>query len=156
MRIIETPAIWQSIKNQDDQLEFDWLGIDSLGQLAVFSNFNSGFTPACVTNSMILYNELVEFIDKLEKTSPAIGVAMVHANYNDWKEFAKKGLLGYDNENVHATIKPNRYHLLYKPAKPINAKDYSELKKFEPIIPVFKIEFKDYMTFDELKESLKS
>ena len=79
MWVIESQKIWQSIINQDDQMEFDWLGIDSLGQLAIFSTFNSGFTPPCVTHSMILYNELVEFIDRLEKTSPAINVSIVTA-----------------------------------------------------------------------------
>lgn len=154
MWVIENEEIWQSIIDQNGQMEFDWLGIDKYGQIAIFSNLNSGFTPNCVTNSMTLYNELVSFIESLEKTSEAIKVAKGNGIYDEWEEFAQKGILGYDIEDVHSVYNPDRYHLLYKPTISINAKDYSDLEKFEPIIPVFNIEFKDFLTFDELKQAV--
>ncbi len=103
---------------------------------------------------MTLYNELVTFIDALEKTSGAVKVTDGNGKYDDFEEFARKGIFGYDNENVHSIGRRNRYHLLYKPAKPINSTTPIDLRKFELIIPVFALEFKDLLQFDELKDAL--
>ncbi len=155
MWIIENEGIWQSIINQNGEMEFDWLGIDKNGHIAIFSNFNSGYTPNSITKSLTLYNELAVFIEELDKTSDAINVHNGKGKYDDWEEYAQKGIFAYDNENIHTIGYPNRYHLIFKPKKPINYKEISDLKKFETIIPVFNIEFIDFLSFEELKNSLK-
>lgn len=137
-------------------MEFDWVGIDVNGHLAIFSSLNTAYTPACVTTSFKLYNELVSFVDVLAKTSSAIKVSNGKGNYSDWKKFAQKGLFGYDNENIHSTTNPDRYRLLYKPQTPIIAKYISVLRKFETIIPTFNITFSDFLTFEEMKKSLQA
>jgi hypothetical protein len=152
---IDDEAIWKCITNPEYEMEFDYIGIDILGQVALFSTFNTGFIPDCVIRSRALYNDLATFLETLTVSSDALKIETKEGQYDEWEEYARKGIFAYDNENIHSTNNVDRYHLIYKLLKPINISGLSGLQNFKTIIPSFNLEFKDSLTFDELKNALK-
>ena len=135
-------------------MEFEWLGVDRSGQIAVFSSFSTGFIPPCVTGSMELFNELVNLVESIPYTSAPLKVTRRSGRDDDWENYAWKGMFGYDNANAHSSNKPDGYELIYKPSLPIIANVNIDLKKLESIIPVFNLVFSDFIKFDVLKQAL--
>lgn len=153
MFLIDNDAMLESLKAQDDDMEFDWLGMDRNNQLGIFSTFNRGFTPSCVFQSRSKFNELAELIDSLQHCTAAIKVMKKDHNPVDWEDYANKGFFAFDNYDVHRTISFYRHDLLYKPLKPLLFQDVPGIAKFSDIIPVFNLDFGDDLRFEELQKA---
>src|SRR3954467_958443 len=98
-------STWNDIINQTYDIEFDFIGIDNLGQLAVFSTFNRAYRPACVTQSFEQFLLLDQLLETLPKTTTAIYAKQDNKaiSYSDWKRYAELGFFAYDNQDVHRT-----------------------------------------------------
>lgn len=145
--------IWELVKNQSDDYEFDWLAIDVLGQIAIFSSFNRGYTPECVTKSKELYLELKKIIEELDTNIVTVKTTKFTAIFDDWENYSKKGLFSYDYQDVHRINKLNQYDILFKPQNPITT-NHINLKKHFSIIPQFDLKFGTTLSFESMKKTL--
>lgn len=92
-------------------LEYDWLGCDAEGFLALFSTAGAGYAPAAFLYDPDAHQLAIDSILALPPTteathSPEIGAGLV----NTWRLVAERGLYAYDCE---ATGGP--YHLVAAP-----------------------------------------
>lgn len=144
---------WENIKSQNCDYEFDWFGIDKIGQIAMFSSFNRGFRPECVTKSLELYKELEETLEGLGKITSAIKITKENSHLDDWIEYTEKGLFSHDLQDVHRTTKKNQFDILFKPEKPLTINELN-LEKFSEIIPIFDFKFGTNLSFEKLEKGL--
>ncbi|WCO03549.1 hypothetical protein [Psychroserpens ponticola] len=144
---------WENIKNQSYDYEFDWFGIDKLGQIAMFSSFNRGFRPKCVTKSLELYKELEEILESLARTTNAIKITKENSRLDDWIEYSEKGLFSHDLQDVHRTTEKKQFDILFKPEKPLTINELN-LEKFSNIIPKFDFEFGTDLSFGKMENGL--
>lgn len=146
---------WEHIVNESCDIEFDYVAIDSIGQLAIFSTFNRGFKPKIVTKSFEDFLKLDKFLDTLPKITIPIKKTESDGDYDDWKKYAELGFYAYDNEDVHRTNKLERYDIIYQPKEPLKIENQTELKKFENVIPKFNLIFGENLKFVDLEKTLK-
>ncbi|PXY46091.1 MULTISPECIES: hypothetical protein [Flavobacterium] len=146
---------WEHIVNGSYDIEFDYVAIDRIGQLAIFSTFNRGFKPKIVTKSFEDFLKLDKFIETLPKIGTPIQKVDNDGNYDDWRNYAELGFYAYDNQDVHRTNKLERYDIIYQPKEPLTIENQTELKKFENIIPKFDLVFGENLKFVELENTLK-
>ena len=144
---------WEMIKNQTCDYEFDWFGIDKLGQLAMFSSFNRGYRPECVTKSFDLYKELEEILKNLEKNTKAIKLTKEDFRLDDWIEYSEKGLFTHYLQDIHRVNEKKQFDIFFKPKKPITI-DELNLEKFSEIIPKFDFEFGTNLSFEKMEKGL--
>ena len=146
---------WEHIVNESYDIEFDYVAIDRIGQLAIFSTFNRGYKPKNVTKSYEDFLKLDELIQMLPKiTKPIQKIKSGHI-YDDWKKYAELGFYAYDNQDVHRTNKLERYDIIYQPKEPLKIESQIILKKFENIIPKFDLVFGENLKFLELEKALE-
>lgn len=150
-----TKKEWEIIIHQACNVEFDWFGIDKLGQVAMLSSFNRGYRPKCVTKSLELYKELEKTLKDLERTTNAIKITIEDCRLDDWIEYSEKGLFSYDLQDVHRTIKKNQFDILFKPENPLTINELN-LDRFTEIIPRFNFEFGDDLSFEKMEKYLIS
>lgn len=148
-----TESDWENIKNQSCDYEFDWFGIDKLGQIAMFSSFNRGYRPKCVTKSLELYKDLEEFLENLEKTTKVIKLTKENCRLDDWIEYSEKGLFSYDLQDVHRVTEKKQFDIFFKPEKPVTINELN-LEKFSEIMPKFDFEFGKDLSFEKMKKGL--
>ena len=65
--------------------EFDWLAVDSAGQLAILSTSGEGFIPCSVATHYEQYSEVSDLFG-----TPNIGTTKI------WEDYANYGLFVYD------------------------------------------------------------
>jgi hypothetical protein len=149
---------WNDIVNQTYDIEFDFIAIDEVGRLGVFSTFNRSYRPACVTQS---FNQFLS-LDKLIDTQPKITTACFAkpsanmASFADWKYYAELGFFAYDNQDVHKT-KPDKqyqYDIIFRPDTPLHFKQLPQLSEYLNIIPRFNLAFGDNIRFDKMQATL--
>jgi len=148
-----TETDWEKIKSQNCDYEFDWFANDRLGQLAMFSSFNRGYRPECVTKSLELYKELEEILENLEKTTKATKLTKENCRLDDWIEYSEKGLFSYDLQDVHRETEKGQFDIFFKPEKPITINEL-DLEKFSEIIPRFGFEFGTDLSFEKMEKEL--
>lgn len=142
--------------NQNEDMEFDYIAIDKLGQIAVFSTFNRGYIPECVTKSFEKFLVLDDYIEQLPKISESIlKKGKNETDFQDWIYYASLGLFAYDNQDVHRVEKLNQYDIICQPKVPLKIESTSLINDFEEIIPVFDLIFGEDITFESLQKSLK-
>ena len=146
-----TNEIWNAIKNQSYDLEFDWFGIDKVGQISVFSSFNRGYTPKKAILSQEKYFQLQKLILNLPIITKAITFTNEKGNFSDWISYSEKGLFAFDYQDAHRVNKTDLYDLITKPIKPLLASHIKELNYFIEIIPVFDLIFENNISFEDLK-----
>lgn len=144
---------WESIKTQSSEMEFDWIGIDMSGKLALFSSFNVGFVPSNVTKSLKSYRELAIKINNLPSICAGEILLSDGGDYSFFQEYSEKGLICYDNMDVHREKNLNRYDLISIPRKPLTVYQ-AELESCLEIIPVFDLHFNSHITFSDLEKKL--
>ena len=92
--------------------EFDWLAVDSIGAVAVFSTAGGGNVPSVVLTVVPEYTEAVDAIFRLTVSTRANeepGVSDI------WHEFAARGLFTYDSD-----FAGSRYKRVLSPALPLH------------------------------------
>ena len=122
--------LWEVMVNQTYEIEFDWIGIDSIDQIGIFSSFNKGFIPDCFKLSYSKYCDLADLINSLPDISDSIIVFTGQGIFTDWINFSKKGLFGFDYQDAHRVTKLNQYDLITRPLKALNANDLKTLVDF--------------------------
>ena len=130
---------WPSSAQDVVGLEFDWFACDETGQLGVFTSAGSGFIPATVfASTEAPYNSVIAVL-AIKGTVPAIQVFTGNGRYNDWLDFATRGLFAYDFQDVHRVHADERhgYDLIARPSVPISVLDLPpSLVHCLPVIPV--------------------
>lgn len=149
---------WNDIVNQTYDMEFDFIAIDKLGQLGIFSTFNRSYRPRCVTQSFDQFLKLDKLIETLPKMTTACFAKLVanSASFADWKHYAELGLFAYDNQDVHKTgaDKQYQYDIIFRPDTPLHLDDIPGLREHLNIIPRFDIAFGDNIKFDKMQAAL--
>jgi len=104
-------------KSADDikGLEYDWLGSDEDGHVALFSTAGAGYAPAEFLRDTDAHAAAIEAILALPASTtarfaPTVGPGCV----NDWKLMAERGLYAFDS-----TPNGGPYRLVAAPAAPI-------------------------------------
>jgi len=132
---------WKSLKDNNDYAEFDWFGIDRVGNIGMFCSFGIGPVPKIVWSSLELYNELYEIIENLpEVTQPQL-VYKGNGYFTDWLAYASKGLFAYDYHDIHRTKKLKQYDLIAVPDNPTKIEDLMLSQKLINYIPKLRVEF---------------
>jgi hypothetical protein len=84
-------------------IEFDWLGVDQRGHVAVFTTAGYGPLPKDVNLHL---NDVDDAIDQLDRL-PVIGEAdqivkpASDGNYSDWYTYSAQGFYAYDWDDSH-------------------------------------------------------
>lgn len=146
--------MWDAVINKTYNLEFDWFGIDRIGQISAFSSFNSGFIPSQAILSLQKYSALEKIIKDLPKVSKAKLCTNCKGDFSDFVSYSEKGLFSYDYQDVHRQAKMNCYDLISQPEKPINITNVQGLDCLLEIIPIFDLVFNNNITFQELEVNL--
>ena len=152
-----TPKIdkeqWTAIMDKTYEVEFDWLGVDKLGQIAMFSSFNKGFIPNLITKSFDKYQQLDITIDSLKIITQAILYTKRKGKFQDWILYSQKGFFAYDYQDAHRDTKLGQYDLISKPANPLTINKTFALAAFNDIIPKFDIIFNTDIAFQTLRKT---
>jgi hypothetical protein len=148
-----TPKIdtetWEAIINRTLEVEFDWVGVDKLGQLAVFSSFNKAYIPAKVVSSFDKYQQLDKLIDALPHYTVGVLCTARDGQFKDWLSYSSKGLFAYDFQDAHRKPKLGQYDLISKPKEPLTI---AKLKaSVLQAVPFFDLVFDSDLSFDKLR-----
>ena len=147
---------WDAIINRSYDLEFDWFGVDILGQIAVFSSFNRGFIPTKAISSLEKYIEFQNVIKALPKKTNVKLCAKNDGDFSDWISYSEKGLYSFDYQDAHRKIKTGCYDLIAKPRKPLSILNIENFKQYLEILPEFELifdELEEKILFEELEKS---
>lgn len=147
-----TNEIWNAIKNQAYDLEFDWFGIDKTGQISVFSSFNRGYVPKKFLLSLEKYLKLQQLILDLPKITTAKIYTQEKGNFSDWISYSEKGIFGFDYQDAHRVDKINQYDLITKPSKSLVVKNIKSISYLMDVIPIFDLTFENDISFEKLKD----
>ena len=142
--------LWEVMVNQTYEMEFDWVGMDKIGQVGIFSSFNRGFIPDCVKLSYSKYCDLADLINFLPEVTDSIKVNIGQGILTDWINFSKKGLFGFDYQDAHRVSKLNQYDLMTRPLKALKANELNALVDYKDIIPRFDFVFDNNISFDKM------
>lgn len=142
---------WNAVRNQSYDLEFDWFGIDKIGQISAFSSFNRAYVPKKAISSLEKYLQLQKLIIDL----PNFTTAKIHTtekgNFSDWISYSEKGIFGFDFHDVHRINKINQYDLITKPNEPLLVSSIDKINYLMDAIPVFNLIFENDISFNVLK-----
>jgi hypothetical protein len=119
--------------------EFDWLGIDRHGRVAVFSNAGYGPLPETVNERLADVDAALERADEL----PAIGSAANIENsgdgdYSFWYSYSAKGFYAYDWR-----VWDGPYWRLSSPTVPISIDRLPDQLQAVARLAVFPVDFAD-------------
>jgi len=143
---------WDAVINKTYELEFDWIAIDKLDQVAVFFSCNQGYIADKAKLSFELYNRLFSLIDSLPGITEAKSVIKIGGNSGHWQKLSRKGLFAFDYQDIHRTSKLNQYDLISKPAVPLKSSQISGIDQCLDIIPRFNLIFESDISFQKLQE----
>ena len=129
--------------------EFDWFGIDQNGHLGAFSTFNRGYIPDLVKSSRIEYLELLTAIENLPFRFKVQLITKEKGWFDDWLEYSQQGLIGFDYQDVHRTVKTGIFELISKPEKLINVSELGINSNLIKKMPKFNLSFNQDKGIDE-------
>lgn len=142
---------WTAVSQNATLVEFDWIGIDSLGQFGVFSSVTVGYKPPKVFSSYELYAGLFNFLLDHQISTTAQIISKEPGAKNFWRDWAQKGLFAYDYDDFHRKEKFDRYDFIAIPDRALLITEIPEIKAFSEIIPRFKFAFDGNISFSQLK-----
>ncbi|RYE26631.1 MAG: hypothetical protein EOP45_03595 [Sphingobacteriaceae bacterium] len=142
---------WTAVVNRTYEVEFDWIGIDRLGQIAVFSSFNKGFIPDKALLSFDKYKELDKLIDELPTITEAILCTRIKGDFKEWLSYSAKGLYGYDFQDAHREVRFGQYDLISKPEEPLTVTHIKTCDSVLQVVPFFDLVFGTYLSFNKLQ-----
>ncbi len=132
--------------------ELDWIGVDRVGQLGVFTAIMDAPVPEVVGLSYEWYMELREHIDRLDESIAADLMTKEDGDFSDWLTYARKGFFAFDFLDVHRTQEPrlDQYDLIARPMEPILLDDLALSDELKRIIPQIDGNFQDGAVKNEL------
>ena len=98
-------------------IEFDWLGVDREGHVAVFTTAGYGLVPADVNQHLADVDAALDRVKELPVTGSAGDIIRRSAggDYPDWYAYSAKGFYAYDWQVWHGP-----YQRLSAPTAPIS------------------------------------
>ncbi len=124
-----------------DLREFDWFAIDRNWYPGVLSRVGIGYVPDSVKASYEDYLDIWETISSLPEISKAKQVSKGPGTYDDWLDYARKGLFAFDFQDIHRKEKTHRYDLLAKPLNYLPVQSMDIPQEIIEKIPVFDLSF---------------
>ncbi len=132
---------WKVIVDQSDAVEFDWYGVDRIGNLAAFSTFGRGVMPQCCKQSREDYNRLYDLVSALPLSSESELVFEGTGKYDDWIAYSRQGLFGYDYQDAHRRIPHGQFDLITRPITPLAIDKLQLEPDLLRLIPFVNVEF---------------
>lgn len=119
--------------------EFDWLGIDRNGRVAVFSNAGYGPLPETVNERLADVDAALERADKLPMIGSAGNVENTGGgDYSFWYSYSAKGFYAYDWR-----VWGGPYRRLSSPTVPISIDRLPDRLQAVARLAVFPVDFAD-------------
>lgn len=148
-----TKQEWSDLINRANPLEFGWIGIDQLKQIAYFSTFGRAYIPDKVMSSYDRYIELAEFVNNLPEICSSKLYTKEKGRFNIWHFHSKRGLIAYDFLDVHRNENErlNRYDLITFPERPITYDLIPNMALYNDIIARFSLDFNNNTSFKDLQ-----
>jgi hypothetical protein len=108
---------WKDESHPRSGVEFDWLGVDLQGHVAVFTTAGFGPVPMQVDQHLDDVDAALDRVGQLPVIGSAgdIGRRSADGDYSDWNAYSAKGFYAYDWED-----QGSRYQRLSSPAVPIS------------------------------------
>lgn len=144
---------WIAVSKGANHVEFEWIGIDDLGQIGIFCSVGIGYIPPKVFSSYENYIALDNFLNDRAKSGTAQIVSIESGNKDFWRDWAQKGLFAYDYYDIHRVNRFERYDLVAIPGMPLSIETTPEVTTFERVIPRFNLTFEDNISMAKLKET---
>ena len=86
--------------------EYNWLGCDKSGQIALFSTAGSGYAPGVFLANIDIYDQAIDHILKLPRTTSARAFPKIGEGFqNTWKQVAERGIYSYDADFTDGSYK---------------------------------------------------
>ena len=130
---------WEVIRAQSDYIEFDWFARDIAGHVAVLSSYGVGPSPVVVRTSRADFNSLLRVFSELPETTVAVVDPMPPGRTDDWEQYARCGLFGYDNADISGG--DPRYQRIASPKVPRGFAELSIPQHLATRIPVLPVLF---------------
>lgn len=143
---------WEALQTFTYQVEFDWIGLDKIGQLGIFSSVGTGFIPPKSISSFEKYVELCLIIDDMPVVTEVVVNTLIDANFSDWIRYSEKGFFAFDNQGSHDKKNSECYTLITVPKIPITIQSTSFLEQYQSIIPEFDFTFSGDIPFELLAQ----
>jgi len=119
--------------------EFDWLGIDRHGQVAVFSNAGYGPLPEAVTERLAEVDAVLERAGELPAIGSAVGIEdSGDGDYSFWYSYSAKGFYAYDWR-----VWDGPYRRLSSPTVPVAIDRLPDQLQAVARLAVFPVDFAD-------------
>jgi hypothetical protein len=119
--------------------EFDWLGIDRNGRVAVFSNAGYGPLPETVNERLADVDAALERTDELPMIGSASNVENIGGgDYSSWYSYSAKGFYAYDWR-----VRGGPYRRLSSPTIPISIDRLPDQLQAVARLVVFRVDFAD-------------
>jgi len=122
--------------------EFDFLAVDDVGNVAMFSHAGWGPIPRSVVDRWLEATEAVDAVDELPATTAAVEVPKGPGDYTDWLTKVERGLFAYD---WHDTYGP--YRLVAAPQQPRHIDSMPTLRAYGDLV-VLRTTFAMHDTID--------
>jgi hypothetical protein len=118
--------------------DFDWFALDRNGSLGVFATAREGPVPLPMWEDFERFQRLRTWVTGLPGLAPAVQVFPGGANYQDWCEYALKGLYAFDFQSDLDGSKPEGYDLIAQPTAALNVRDgaVAEMAGWLPVLDV--------------------
>ena len=142
---------WTHVSKKTTFIEFYWIGVDNLGQIGIFSSVTVGYIPSKVFSSYEKYIALDRILCALPGFTTAQIITKEPGSMEYWMDFGHKGLFAYDYQDIHRTIKFERYDLIAIHDEAILARSVGQLVELNEIIPTFNLTFSGDILFSQLR-----
>jgi|SRR5688572_14086 len=139
---------WETIVSREGCIEFDWFAVDAIGHVAALSSFGTGPSPVSVRESRERFNTLLRRVACLPQvTSARVESGCLYGDTESWQAYARRGLFGYDNGDVHAPHL-KRYERIACPAVPISVAELGMSADLLLCLPRLPVIFADSLWID--------
>jgi hypothetical protein len=150
-----TEQEWTWVVKKENPIEFGWIGVDQSGHIGYFSTYGQAYIPNKVLLSYQHYIGLADFVNNLPEIGSSTLCTKQKGWFDDWHLHSKKGLIGYDFQDIHRNIRDrlNQYDLITVPSIFIIFESIPGIEKYHGIIPHFSLDFSEDLLFDDLKNT---
>lgn len=102
-------------------LDYEWIGCDAVGRVAVFTTGGPGPIPTLVLEDRGHADAVADFLSRLLRRGGGTLLVSV-PRPDDFVRFGEQGLFSYDWRDTHRVAqRTGRYEIRVRPAKPISA-----------------------------------
>ena len=153
MRSILSFSEWNDVINRLYEIEYDWFGVDNLGQIAIFSSIGKGYIPTKAPSSYDKYIGLDDLMYYLPDITGAVVVMKEKRDNSYWEKQSTKGLFAYDYFDFLRKQKLEQYDLVSIPVTPLRFDSIPDIDSYIEIIPRFNLIFQNDISFRDLEQA---